>query len=246
MKKIASLGAPLVRYFKRLATYVTPKKTPPIVRAFEARFENGKMILPDDVPPEVREAMEKIAAQHVPDLSGAHPPAPLDPIAALSWREWRDNAKAFIRPGWTFSRFAFRVLPSNTCGALFGWVNGDYAVARQPYHCCNIGDDEDGERILSSLLYLPAGAFVGVFVTDDMAAEAGEIMSRMSDDFSKVDWIDPSSATVSRVEEAWKAAGLYPTHFHAHPRGCNGHVEVWFKNHHSMTLGKPETFRGLS
>lgn len=266
MGKLDALRRALVRYLDRPATQGHPKSKAMSARMIRAEIgSDGTVDLPDDIPDEVAEAIRSMMSGGM--MGGAGGPASgtggrgtmprqphhhadetqeSDPTGDtpdhMSWATWKRVSAELVRPGWAFGRFAMRT-NEDRAAQMFGTLRGNFGVSKQSFYCCDLNDGED--KVLASLCHLSSGTGIGVFVTYDMACEAAEIMERMNVDWANVDPLDNEVLQAS-VDAAWNAAGLYPAHFHAHPQNCDGHVRVWFKNHHSTMLGKPASFGGLS
>lgn len=157
------------------------------------------------------------------------------------WQKWMVQVKA--PPGWSPCRFGARMgnaSDDDAVGQMFGFVRCEFGVYTKPFYVCH---PVHAEQSLAALIHLPTGTGVGVFMTEAMATEAGELALALGG----VDWrgdIDPTNPDKwngirERVGAAWSAAGLHVAPFHAHDNDTEGEITVWMSTHHTRTAGKP-------
>ena len=162
------------------------------------------------------------------------------------WARWMEEAKA--PAGWSTCRFGARWGDGDgTVGQMFGVTRGDFGVYTRPFYVCGPIHDE---QVMAALIHLPTGTGVGVFLTRDMAVEAGELAMALGG----IDWrtsIDPTRPETwidirARLGAAWSAAGLHIAPFHAHSEGVEDEIAVWMSTTHTKMAGKPKRFGDLS
>lgn len=189
------------------------------------------------------EAMAKLAAEHKavrqlehPKNAAMMPGATPDKLPWSTWAKWMASTNA--PAGWSPCRFGTRQAEDATA-QMFGITRGEFGVYTRPFYICGPVHDE---QPLAALIHLPTGTGVGIFMSQAMAVEAGELAMALG-----VDWrteVNPEQPDTwadlrTRMMAVWNAAGLHIAPFHAHNEGDDGEIPIWMSTHHTKTAGKP-------